>query len=790
MARIAVTLSGVERMLLNRLAEADAAVTLHTLRLTTEKKINSPSDDPAAFFTLSRFQTDLNVVAATMQNVTAASSLVTQTQSLLSQIRTQLETIQSELESPSSDSQEKIDEAIAQIDALATTEVDGRRVLDGSGTFYDSGRDTSQVADLRIYSVGGGGTVKKAQPAELTYTGSARYAAADASIKLTGVRGSTILTVSTDDTLEALAEKINARTASTGVQASVDDNTLTLSSTGTGSGAYVGVSVLSGTFAVTGGNGDGTANGTDGVTSSSPVIYGEVLQAATQAQLTHSEPTGSITADDTFTLSGTRGSTSISVTTGQTLSQVADTINAQSHTTGVEASVSGDGKTLYLTSIDYGANAYVKVTDGSFSVSGGDGNGTAYGTNAEAVINGRTYSDQGTDDQPAELRHREKGTTITNDAVIRITGALGSADITITAGQTLSDVASAIEAQKAVTGVTASVDSNDLVLQSTDTGDDASISLEVKSGTFTTVENYTEAAQAVITHTESTGYITAAAQFRLTGADGSYDFTLSGGESLSEVAQMIRAQSGTTGVTASVYGDQLLIQSTDTGSSAFVTFQLLSGTFDIEGDTGGTAYGTNATAQASGSDGTAGDTTIDGNRFIVNSGGFHFEIEFQPGFTGEFDPITVSGEAIPFALSTSLTRNFTLSIPSVLSTKLGGISGTLDQIAGGGAYSGLGSNTSRALRIVDEALADLTEIEGHVDGFYNAAVTSSSNLLSDIQSKLESAAEETDGYDEDEETTLLTKAQNLYDNGVAALQILNLQRSSIITMIQKIAGLI
>lgn len=789
MARIAVTLSGAERMLLNRLAEADAAVTLHTLRLATEKKVNQPSDNPAAFVTLSRFQADLNVVSATMRNATAASSLVTQTQSLLSQVRTQLENIRSELENPQEDSQTKIDEAIAEIDALATTEVDGRRVLDGSGTFSFSGMDASQIADLRVYQTGAANTVQAATAATLTYTGSNRFAADDASVKITGNRGSTIVDVSTDDTLEAVAEKINQRTTSTGVTAAVNDNTLTLSSTGTGSGAYVAANALSGTFSTSGGDGDGTAHGSDAVYASGPAIAGAVLQPATQAQLTHSEPTGSITADDTFTLSGARGSADITVTTGQSLDDVADTINAAAHQTGVEASVSGDGETLYLTSIDYGTDAFVSVA-GTFSTSGGDGNGTDYGTNAIATINGRTYSDAAVADQPAELRHRVKGTTVTDDAVIRIAGADGSADVTITAGQTLSEVAAAIEAEKATTGVTATVDENDLVIQSTGSGASAELSIEILSGTFRTVTDYAEATQATITHQEANGFLAEDAQFRLTGSTGSYNFTVSEGESLSTVAQRIRAQSGATGVTATVSGDQLLIQSSDAGASAFVTFELLSGGFAISGDTDGTAYGSNAAAQSEGTDGSAGDTNIDGNRFTVNSGGFHFELEFQPGFSGTWNPVSVSGDAISFALSTSPSRRFALSIPSVLSAQLGGISGTLDQIASAGPYSGLGDNTSRALRIVDEALNDLTRIEGHVDGFYNAAVTSSSELLGDMQSQLEEAIAQTDGYNESEEQTLLSKALNLHENGLASLQILNTQRQSIISMIQRIAGLI
>ena len=73
MARIGPTLSGVERMLLNRLAESEAAVTLNNLRLATEKRIQSPGDDPSAFVALSRLQSQVNLVTAATANVTAWS---------------------------------------------------------------------------------------------------------------------------------------------------------------------------------------------------------------------------------------------------------------------------------------------------------------------------------------------------------------------------------------------------------------------------------------------------------------------------------------------------------------------------------------------------------------------------------------------------------------------------------------------------------------------------------------------------------------------------------------------
>ena len=50
--------------------------------------------------------------------------------------------------------QAAIDAAIVEINRLAASDINGRRVLDGSANFRFSGLNPSQVADLRVYSTG------------------------------------------------------------------------------------------------------------------------------------------------------------------------------------------------------------------------------------------------------------------------------------------------------------------------------------------------------------------------------------------------------------------------------------------------------------------------------------------------------------------------------------------------------------------------------------------------------------------------------------------------------------
>jgi flagellin-like hook-associated protein FlgL len=296
------------------------------------------------------------------------------------------------------------------------------------------------------------------------------------------------------------------------------------------------------------------------------------------------------------------------------------------------------------------------------------------------------------------------------------------------------------------------------------------------SGTVTSA-----ATQATVTHVEALGLITANATFSLEGARGDANISVANGETLDTVAARVNQESHRTGVTASVVGGtDLVFSSIRYGSREQVSIDVTSGSF-----TSGSNAGTDATATINGR-----NLTGVGNQFAVTDNGFSATVEFQGGFSGAFDAITVSGEALSYALSPELLRRSTLSIPSLHPGELGGLSGTLDQLQSGGAHAGLGANAPRAVRVVDEALGMLTQIEGLVDGFANAAIDSSSALLAGRRDRLDATISDLNQIDEDAEELLQSKNEALAENAVAGLAILNQQRESILDLIRQVAGLI
>ncbi len=695
MSRIGATLNGIERTLLNRLADSRAAATLNVLRLTTGRKINAAKDDPSGLIALSRFETEREVVSRTLLNVAAASSLVSKTQLALDQVRTQLNTIrtkaledQDQALTPTqrAANQAAIDAAITEVNRLAGTTIDGRRVLDGSANFDISGRDAAQVAELAVYQTDGGRQTVSQSQAELVYTGVAGFVTAAANITLTGDSGSVTFAVTTSTSLAQAAASVNAHTTTTGLVAEASGNTLAIRSTGYGANEFVDLNVNSGAFVVTGGDAAGTAEGRNAEHGETPSIAGTVDRAAERARLTYNAGGGTIAANATFTLTGDRGSAAISVTTADTLAVAAARINLESHVTGVTAAV--DGNRILLNSIAYGLNADVKldVTAGTFAVTGGNGDGTANGVNAIATINGVRYSGNQAA-TPAKLVHNESGGTIAFNATFTINGPLGaSMPISVTAGNTLT-----------------------------------------------------------------------------------------------AVAGLINAQTGATGVTASVDGTQLLIASNATGFEAEVALNVTAGKFAVDGGNG------DGTAQ--GEDAVTGVAKVDGNRIFVTDNRFRYEIEFASGFSGEFDTVTVGPGALQFALAPDVQQRSTLAVQSVHAARLGGLSGKLAELATGQVHEGLNTKAPTAIRIADEALGDLDRIEGLVDGFANATISSSSALMTAFSDQLDINIDSINQVDDTEESLLLAKNEDLIDNAVASLAILSQQRSSILVLIRQAAGL-
>ena len=148
-------------------------------------------------------------------------------------------------------------------------------------------------------------------------------------------------------------------------------------------------------------------------------ISGSVGTAATQSVTRYTGTAGNVSGGDTstFTLTGERGSASITTTGGETLAAVAARVNLESHKTGITAAVDGDN--LDFTTVDYGDDATiaVAVTSGTFATS-------SVTTAADAIvtINGETIASRYVDGNT--VTYARNGTHFKIEFVAGFTGSL------------------------------------------------------------------------------------------------------------------------------------------------------------------------------------------------------------------------------------------------------------------------------------------------------------------------------------------------------------------------------
>ena len=471
MARIGVSVAGIERKLLDNLSYVNAQIALSALKMSTGHNINSPADNPTQFQRLSTYQTQLAATTAAVNNLSAAGTVVSQAQDGIDTIQSQLSTIRTILLTDKDHTltpdqraaaQAKVDEAVALINEAAGTEYGGNKLLSGSANYDFAGLNPGQVSNVAVYQT------------------------------------------------------------------------------------------------------------TRGPSS----ISAQVTQTATKAALTYTgNASNQVTADATFTLTGSLGTQSITVETGDTLASVAETINNRSYSTGVVATVDETAHTLTMSSVNYGssAKASIAVSSGTFTTVG-----NTTGTNAEAVINGTTY--------------------------------------------------------------------------------------------------------------------------------------------------------------------------TDTSSN------------------------------------------VQGNTFTVNDSGFSFSITFQSGYTGTITPITVEGNAFTVAGNPDSSMTSTVAVAAMYSNDLGALSGKVSDLATGGSLSGLGDNTAQAIRVIDEALGQMTRNEGLVNGFYNASIESASALMTNLQTNLQDSIDAIDQTNDTEQQALIDYYTKLSDNTSMSMLIIAQQQLAVTDILRSIAG--
>ncbi|MDR3109550.1 MAG: hypothetical protein LBU65_07680 [Planctomycetaceae bacterium] len=143
----------------------------------------------------------------------------------------------------------------------------------------------------------------------------------------------------------------------------------------------------------------------------------------------------------------------------------------------------------------------------------------------------------------------------------------------------------------------------------------------------------------------------------------------------------------------------------------------------------------------------------------------------QSGYETSFK---IQGGGATFQLGPAVVSNqqVTIGIQAINTVKLGGTSGRLYQLATG-KDADLFTDTSKAYRIVEEAIVAVTAIRGRFGALQKTTLDTNANVLSDTLEALVAAESQIRDADFAEETANLTRAQVLVQSNVNTLGIAN-----------------
>jgi hypothetical protein len=557
-----------------------------------------------------------------------------------------------------------------------------------------SGANPSQVSEIQLQKYNSstpltlaGEVTVAAATAKLSIAGDSHaQATEDASYTLTTERGVFQIQFTGGEAIADIAARITAQHETTGVNAMVEGTNLVLRSDKLGSAAQIMLqrNDVSPTI-VSGQNTQqiSSINVVSQTAGTSDTLTGSVISQAAVAELIYQGAVNqTIAGTAAFRLTGSAGSTLVTVTKGESLATVANRLNQQSSNTGVI--VSQENNTLRFKSTNQGANATVRIDQvvqaETISTSGRNAaqvptfavNSITRG--AEDTISGQVLSTAG----KANLTLQgSAGGTVISSGTFELRGNLGTSNISITKDETLSAVVSRINNLASSTGVTGRVQSNQIVLESAGIGSAAEVHVNLLSLPYTVatsgrnsaqlgsfdVQSFTDGATQTftgsVTQAAEVGYLAIEGKngkvdnnstFTLTGNTGSRQFTTTKNQTLANLATAVNAQTTNTGIAALVSGDNLYLYSNAYGSAQRSTVTVTAGSLDISGNTAGsgntyTDYGRDAKATINGTVRTGA-----GNNFAFSDTKGSYTFSTVQGYTGSLSTITVTSTAGTFTL--------------------------------------------------------------------------------------------------------------------------------------------
>jgi flagellin len=278
---------------------------------------------------------------------------------------------------------------------------------------------------------------------------------------------------------------------------------------------------------------------------------------------------------------------------------------------------------------------------------------------------------------------------------------------------------------------------------------------------------------------------TSGVTIQLAGANGTEQLSFTSGTTVSSIAASINAVTGSTGVSATISGSDLAINSTQFGSGQFVSVKATTGSFALSGSSSGRSTGTDAKVDINGAQASA-----NGKSISYNANGLSVQFDLSKTFnTAGSTSFSVTGGGANFAIGSSVTKqgNASIGIGSVYTADLGNtVDGYLDSLGSGQTNSLSSSNLDTAQSIVDDAVNQVSSLRGRLGAFQTDTIGSTINSLNVAYENASSAESDITDTDFATETANLTRNEILVQSATTVLSQANAAPKNALTLLQSV----
>ena len=313
----------------------------------------------------------------------------------------------------------------------------------------------------------------------------------------------------------------------------------------------------------------------------------------------------------------------------------------------------------------------------------------------------------------------------------------------------------------------------DLVIEQANLGTLASILVDV--------EITSAATQAQLTVGSAAFDLADDVVIQVAGADGSEVFAFASGATIGQIVTAVNLVSDATGVTATAASGELQLDSSDYGTDAFVSVEVIS-----EGTSG--LFTSNLSAlRANGDDVAANVNGVmssgEANTLSINTATLDLKISVTEGSSTDFS-FTIEGGGAVFQLGPEVVSNqqARIGLSNVNTGKLGGKSGKLYQLKSGQSAA-LRTDIKAAADIVDETITKVALLRGRIGAFQRTTLQSNIVALQDTLANITDAESRVRDADFAKESASLTRSQILVQSTSQVLALANQNPQNVLALL-------